>query len=183
MIFTPTPLDGVYLVGLQPRQDDRGFFSRVFCSAEFGNQGLQTTFAQFNTSYTKHRHTLRGMHYQLAPSAEVKVIKCIAGALFDVVLDLRPESETFGRWFGAELSAANRLMIYVPKGCAHGFMSLTDDVEMLYFVSDPYNGSRERSVRWNDPAFGIEWPAEPAQISEKDAAARDFDRSWHLGAV
>lgn len=183
MKFTPTRLDGVYLIDLEPRQDDRGFFSRLFCTIEFGNLGLDTRFAQFNTSYSKHRHTLRGMHYQLGDSAEVKVIKCIAGALFDVVLDLRPDSSTFGQWFGAELSAENRRMIYVPRGCAHGFLSLTDNVEMIYFVSTPYDGARERSVRWNDPVFGIEWPATPQQMSEKDGAARDFDRAWHLDPV
>lgn len=182
MKFHTTSLAGVHLVDLEPRGDERGFFSRMFCRDEFAAQGLETNYLQFNTSYTKHALTLRGMHYQLDDAAEVKVIKCISGRLWDVVLDLRPSSPTFGRSFGAELSADNRTMMYVPRGCAHGFMSLTDDVEMIYFVSAAYDGAKERAVRWNDPAFGIVWPHEPLLVSAKDAAVRDFDPSWHLSA-
>ena len=181
MKFTETALSGVYLIDLEPRGDDRGFFSRVFCVNEFGALGLQTDFVQFNTSFSKIKHTLRGMHYQLGDAAEVKVIKCIRGALYDVVLDLRPASPSFGKWTAAELSAENRRMMYVPRGCAHGFMSLTEDVEMMYFVSAFYDPQQERSVRWNDPAFGITFPHPPALISDKDAAAPDFNRAWHLG--
>jgi dTDP-4-dehydrorhamnose 3,5-epimerase len=180
MKFTATPLQGVYLIDLQPRTDERGFFSRLYCEQEFADQGLETKFIQFNSSFTKKRHTLRGMHYQLGASAEVKVIKCIAGSLHDIVLDLRPWSPTCGKSFASELSAENRRMMYVPKGCAHGFMSLTDDVEMMYFVSAAYDAHNERSVRWNDPAFNLYFPFSPASISEKDAAARDFDPAWHL---
>ncbi|MEL3953313.1 dTDP-4-dehydrorhamnose 3,5-epimerase [Stenotrophomonas bentonitica] len=182
MKFTPAPLDGVYLIDLEPRSDDRGFFSRLFCQEEFAAHGLETSFLQFNTSFTRAQHTLRGLHYQLGDSAEVKVVKCTAGSLYDVVLDLRPDSPSFGKWFGAELSAENRRMMYVPRGCAHGFMSLTDDVEMLYFVSAAYDGKNERCVRWNDPRFGVEFPHAPLLISEKDAAAPDFDPAWHLDA-
>jgi len=181
MKFTETDLAGVYLIDLEPRGDDRGFFSRVFCIDEFSAHGLETQFKQFNTSFSKVKHTLRGMHYQLGEAAEVKVIKCIRGGLYDVVLDLRPASPTFGKWTAAALSAENRRMMYVPKDCAHGFMSLTEDVEMMYFVSTFYDPAQERSVRWNDPAFAIEFPFPPALISDKDANTRDFDRAWHLG--
>lgn len=181
MKFNATELPGVFVIDLEPRGDDRGFFSRVFCIDEFSAQGLETQFKQFNTSFSKVKHTLRGMHYQLGDAAEVKVIKCIRGSLYDVVLDLRPDSPTFGKWTAAELSAENRRMMYVPRGCAHGFMSLTEDVEMMYFVSAFYDPAQERAVRWNDPAFGIEFPFPPALISDKDANVRDFDRAWHLG--
>jgi len=180
MKFTEAEIPGVFLIDLEPRGDERGFFSRVFCRDEFAALGLETDFVQFNTSMTRDRHTLRGLHYQLGEAAEVKVIKCIAGALYDVVLDLRTDSPTFGKWTAAELSAENRRMMYVPRGCAHGFMSLTDDVEMLYFVSAVYDPTAERSVRWNDPAFEIRFPHAPALVSPKDAAVPDFDRSWHL---
>lgn len=180
MKFTATTLKGVCLIDLEPRSDQRGFFSRMFCQQEFADEGLETEFIQFNTSLTRKKHTLRGMHYQLGASAEVKVIKCIAGSLHDVVLDLRPWSPTYGKSFGAELSAENRRMMYVPQGCAHGFMSLTDNVEMLYFVSAAYDASNERSVRWNDPSFDLAFPFEPMWVSEKDAAARTFDPTWHL---
>ncbi|MDZ4309653.1 MAG: dTDP-4-dehydrorhamnose 3,5-epimerase [Cypionkella sp.] len=181
MKFTETDLPGVFLIDIEPKGDERGFFSRIFCIDEFIARGLETRFLQFNTSFSKMKHTLRGMHYQLGDAAEVKVIKCIRGALWDVVLDLRPDSSAFGKWTAAELSAENRRMMYVPHGCAHGFMSLTEDVEMMYFVSAFYDPTQERAVRWNDPVFGIDFPFAPALISEKDAFIRDFDRTWHLG--
>ena len=183
MKFTQTPLAVVYTVDLEPRGDDRGFFSRVFCRDEFTELGLETQFVQFNTSFSRIKHTFRGMHYQLGANAEVKLIKVIRGALLDVVLDLREDSPSFGQWTAAELSADNRTMMYVPRGCAHGFLSLTEDVEMMYFVSAFYDPDNERSVRWNDPKFGIELPVTPALISDKDAAAPDFDPAWHLGAA
>ncbi|ESQ89438.1 dTDP-4-dehydrorhamnose 3,5-epimerase [Asticcacaulis benevestitus] len=181
MKYNPTPLEGAYTIELEPRADERGFFSRVYCENEFSTHGLETHYVQFNTSFTQKKHTLRGMHYQLGDSAEVKVIKCIRGSLFDVILDLRQDSETFGKWFGAELSDQNRKMMYVPRGFAHGFQALTDDVEMMYFVSNTYSATNERSVRWNDPKFSIDWPFEPVMISEKDASARDFETGFHLG--
>ncbi len=182
MIFTETPIKGAYLVDLERRGDDRGFFARFFCEREFGAQGLATRFVQINNSLTAQRGTLRGMHYQLAPKAETKVVRCVRGSLHDVVLDLRPGSPTFGKSFGAELSAENRRMMYVPKGCAHGFVTLTDDAEAVYLVDEFYSPEHERGVRWNDPRFSIPWPIEPKVLSDKDRNARDFDPAWHLGA-
>jgi dTDP-4-dehydrorhamnose 3,5-epimerase len=181
MNFSETPLRGAYLIDLEKRGDDRGFFARAFCEREFEQQRLVTRFVQMNNSLSAQRGTLRGMHYQLAPRAETKLIRCIRGALFDVVLDLRKDSSTFGKSFGAELSAENRRMMYVPKGFAHGFVTITDDAEVLYLVDEFYAPEQERGVRWNDPAFGIEWPIPPVIVSEKDRAHRDFDPAWHLG--
>jgi dTDP-4-dehydrorhamnose 3,5-epimerase len=183
MIFEKTPVEGARLIDLERRGDERGFFARVFCTEEFGADGLETSFLQVNNSLSAEKGTLRGLHYQLAPSEEVKVVRCVRGALWDVVLDLREDSPTFGKWFGAELTAENRRMMYVPRGCAHGFLTLEVDTEALYFVSTPYAPALERGVRWNDPTFGIEWPIEPVVISEKDAAHPDFDRDWHLRAA
>jgi dTDP-4-dehydrorhamnose 3,5-epimerase len=180
MIFTPTPLAGAYLIDLERRGDDRGFFARMFCSDEFRAHGLVTQFVQVNDSLSAQRGTLRGMHYQLAPRAETKVLRCVRGALWDVILDLRPDSPTFGRSFGAELTAENRRMMYVPKGFAHGFLTLADDTESVYLVDEFYAPDRERGVRWDDPRFGIEWPGRPVVLSDKDRAHRDFDPAWHL---
>jgi dTDP-4-dehydrorhamnose 3,5-epimerase len=181
MIFTETPIAGAYLIDLEPRGDERGFFARFFCEREFGAHGLSTHFVQANNSLSARRGTLRGMHYQLAPKAETKVVRCLRGALFDIVLDLRPGSPTFGKSFGAELSADNRRMMYVPKGFGHGFVTLTDDAEALYLVDEFYSPEHERGVRWNDPRFGIQWPVAPVVMSDKDRAYRDFDPAWHLG--
>jgi dTDP-4-dehydrorhamnose 3,5-epimerase len=181
MIFTPTPLSGAYLVDLEKRGDERGFFARAFCEKEFGAQGLATRFVQMNDSLTAQRGTLRGMHYQLAPRAETKLVRCVRGALHDAILDLRQGSPTFGRSFGAELSAENRRMMYVPKGFAHGFITLADDTEALYLVDEFYGPEQERGIRWNDPRFAIRWPIEPAVLSDKDRGHRDFDPAWHLG--
>ncbi len=182
MIFTETPLRGAYLVDLEKRGDDRGFFARAFCEKEFGALGLATRFVQANDSLSAQRGTLRGMHYQLAPKAETKLVRCIRGALWDVVLDLRPKSPTFGQSFGAELTAENRRMMYVPKGFAHGFVTLVDGTEAFYFVDEFYAPDLERGVRWDDPRFGVSWPIPPAVLSDKDRAHRDFDAAWHLGA-
>jgi dTDP-4-dehydrorhamnose 3,5-epimerase len=182
VIFTETPLAGAFLIELEKRGDDRGFFARAFCEKEFRSHGLVTGFVQVNDSLSATKGTLRGMHYQLPPAAEVKLVRCIKGALHDVILDLRPDSPTFGRSFGAELSAENRRMLYVPKGFAHGFVTLEDNSEAFYFVDEFYAPQRERGIRWNDPRFGIEWPLAPRVLSEKDANQRDFDRAWHLGA-
>lgn len=179
MIFEPTPLQGAYLISLEKRGDNRGFFARFFCEAEFRAQGLVPQFTQVNTSLSAKAGTLRGMHYQLPPSAEVKVVRCMRGALFDVIVDLRAGSPTFGKWFGAELNDDNRLMMYVPKGFAHGFVTLRDDVEALYFVSDPYAQQAERGLRWDDPAIGIAWPVTPTEISAKDLAWPDLDPVFH----
>lgn len=179
MLFTEAPVAGVYLIDLEKRGDDRGFFARVFCRNEFIAKGLSPDMVQINTSLSVQKGILRGMHYQLAPGAEVKVVRCIRGALYDVVLDLRPDSLTFGKSFGAELSAENRTMMYVPKGCAHGFITLAENTEAFYLVDNVYAPDLERGVRYNDPRFGIVWPATPTEISQKDQNWPDFDPQWH----
>jgi dTDP-4-dehydrorhamnose 3,5-epimerase len=182
MIFTPAPLAGAYLIDLEKKDDDRGFFARAFCENEFGKHDLVRHFCQINNSLSVHKGTLRGMHYQLAPRAETKVVRCIRGALYDVILDLRDGSPTFAHSFGAELSAENRRMMYVPKGFAHGFLTLVDDTEAIYFVDEFYSPEHERGVRYNDPRFKLPWPAAPAVISGKDKSLPDFDPAWHLTA-
>lgn len=179
MRYLKTPLAGVYLVELEKREDARGFFARVFCQREFGGRQLETTFVQCNNSHSVHKGTLRGLHYQLPPKQEVKLVRCIRGALYDVVLDLRLDSPSFGKSFGAELTADNRTMMYVPKGCAHGFVSLVDDTEIFYFVSEYYSAELERGVRWNDPAFRIAWPLEPSVISDRDSSHPDYCPDYH----
>lgn len=181
MIFTPTPLHGAYLIDLEKRGDDRGFFARAFCQKEFAAHGLSTQFVQVNNSLSAQRGTLRGMHYQLTPKAEVKVVRCIRGSLYDIILDLRKDSPTFGQSFGAELSADNRRMMYVPKGFAHGFITLQDNSEVFYLVDEFYSPEHERGVRWNDPKFNIQWPLHPTVLSDRDRGHRDFDPAWHLG--
>jgi dTDP-4-dehydrorhamnose 3,5-epimerase len=182
MKFHPTPLQGAYLIEMEKRGDDRGFFARLFCELEFAEAGLITRFVQANNALSTAKGTLRGMHYQLGDAAEVKVVRCLRGAIWDAILDLRPDSPTFGKWFGAELNQDNRLMMYVPKGFAHGLVTLQRDSEVLYLVSDFYAPDQERGIRWNDPRFDIAWPVVPAEISAKDAAWPDFDSAYHLGA-
>jgi len=179
MKFVPTPVQGAFLIELERKGDDRGFFARFFCEREFAAAGLKSNFVQINTSLTSQAGTLRGLHYQLPPSAEVKVVRCLRGALFDVVLDLRPDSPTYGKWFGAELNAENRTMMYVPEGCAHGFVTLADATEALYLVSQFYGPDEERGVRFNDPRFAVEWPVAPIEVSDKDRAWPDFDPTFH----
>ena len=180
MIFQETALSGAYLIDLEKRGDERGFFARVFCEREFAAHSLITHFVQANNSLSADRGTLRGMHYQLPPHAETKVVRCIRGALWDVILDLRPNSPTFGKSIGVELSAENRRMIYAPKGFAHGFLTLKDDSEAFYFTDEFYAPESERGLRWDDPRFGLEWPMAPIVISEKDRAHRNFDPAFHL---
>ena len=182
MIFRKTPLKGAYLVDPGRRGDERGFFARVFCEQEFKERGLSSRFVQVNDSLATRRGTLRGMHYQLAPHAETKLVRCIRGALYDVIIDLRDDSDTFGQHFGAELTAENRTMLYVPKRFAHGFMALEDDSEALYLVDEPYAPELERGIRWDDPRFEIDWPLEPTVLSEKDREHPDFDPEHHLKA-
>lgn len=179
MKFNPTPLKDAFTIDLEKRGDDRGFFARFFCEREFADHGCETRFVQANNSLSGKRGTLRGLHYQLAPAAEVKVVRCIRGALWDVIIDIRPDSPSYSKWFGAELSAENRRMMYVPRGFAHAILTLTDDAEALYMVSDFYAPQEERGIRWNDPHFGVEWPIEPVEISGKDAVWPDFDPSFH----
>ena len=182
MIFAETPISGAFVIELEKRGDDRGFFARAFCENEFTAHGLASRFVQVNNSLSSFKGTLRGMHYQLAPKAETKLVRCIRGALYDVILDLRKSSPTFGRSFGAELSGENRKMMYVPKGFAHGFITLEDDTEAFYFVDEFYAPAYERCVRWDDPRFAIQWPQQPAVISDKDRNQKDFDPAWHLEA-
>ena len=175
MIFVGTELAGACIVDLDPIEDERGFFARAWCQRELAEQGLETRIAQCNISFSSRRGTLRGMHFQREPFEEVKMIKCIAGALYDVIIDLRPDSPSYKSWVGVELSAANRRALYVPKGFAHGFQTLRDYVEVFYMVSEFYTPEAEAGVRWDDPAFGIEWPmTPPTQISDKDRGWPDF---------
>ena len=175
MKILPTPLDGAHLIELEKRGDHRGFFARVFCEREFAAAGLETRFVQANTSLSTRRGALRGMHYQLPPSAEVKLVRCVRGALYDVIMDVRPDSATFGKWFGAELTAENRAMMYVPRGFAHGFITLADDTEVLYLVSAFYAPEMERGIRFDDPHFAVRWPLAPVELSDKDLAWPDYD--------
>ena len=179
MKFHPTPLLGAYTIELEKRGDDRGFFARFFCEKEFAGVGLETRFVQINNSLTGVKGTLRGLHYQLPPAAEVKGVRADRGALWDVIVDLRPDSPTYRRWFGAELNEDNRLMMYAPRAFAHGFVRLTDNVEALYLVSALYTPSAERGLRWNDPAIGIDWPMAPREMSDKDRNWPDLDPKFH----
>jgi dTDP-4-dehydrorhamnose 3,5-epimerase len=169
MIFTQSPLSGAYVVDMQPHPDERGFFARSYCADEFAAHGLGPELRQCSVSYNARKGTLRGMHYQSAPHEEHKLVRCTAGAIFDVIVDIRPASPTYRRWFGAELTAANRRSLFIPPGFAHGFMSLTDDAEVYYMISVAHAPKFSRGLRWNDPAFAIEWPFPPAVISERDA--------------
>ncbi len=183
MKFVPTPLAGTYLIELEKRGDHRGFFARFFCEQEFAAAGLETRFVQVNNSLTAGRGTLRGMHLQLPPAAEVKLVRCIRGALHDVIVDLRPDSPTYLKWFGADLTADNRLMMYVPRGFAHGFITLGDDTEALYLVSAFYAPQCERGVRFDDPSFAIDWPLAPVEMSAKDREWPDFDPAGPIAAA
>ncbi len=170
MIFTETEIPGAYVVELEPRTDERGFFARCFCEAEFAARGLRTRVVQCNVSRNRRRGTLRGMHVQVAPKAEAKLVRCTRGRLFDVVLDLRPESPTHRRWVGVELGGdpSNLRMLYVPEGCAHGFQTLEDDTDVLYWMFGEYSPEHASGVRWDDPAFAISWPIAEPILSEKD---------------
>lgn len=179
MLFHPTPLAGAFTIELEKRGDERGFFARFFCEREFSQAGLVSHFVQVNNSLTAKKGTLRGLHYQLAPAAETKVVRCLRGSLYDLILDVRPDSATFGQSFGAELSADNRRMMYVPRGFAHAFLTLQDDTEALYLVSDYYAPELERGIRYNDPKFAIHWPLEPQEVSAKDMQWPDFDPAFH----
>jgi dTDP-4-dehydrorhamnose 3,5-epimerase len=169
MIFRETSLKGLYLIDLDMRLDERGFFARYFCETEFSSYGLNTIWPQINTSLSKNKGTLRGLHFQRAPHSEVKLIRCLSGAIWDVVVDLRSESETFGKWFGSTLSSSNRSMMYVPKGFAHGFVTLEPNSEVIYLVSNHYAPDFEETLLWNDIDVNIDWPVMPLVISKKDA--------------
>lgn len=175
MRFIRTPLDGSFLIELDKRPDDRGFFARVFCTEEFNQAGLKNTFVQANTSWNRLKGTLRGLHCQLPPASEVKVVRCTRGSLFDVIVDLRPRSPTFKGWFGATLTSLEGSALYVPEGFAHGYITLEDDTEALYLVSAPYSPTLERGIRWNDPSLSIKWPLEPVHLSARDRSHPDFN--------
>ena len=179
MKFHSTPLADAKIIELEKRGDNRGFFARVFCEREFGAAGLETRYVNINNSLSALKGTLRGMHFQLGANAEVKVIRCIRGSLWDAIIDLRPDSPTFGKWFGETLTADNRLMMYVPRGFAHAILTLEPDTEALYLNSAFYAPEAERGIRWNDPRFSIKWPVAPAEISSKDGAWPDFNPAFH----
>lgn len=174
MVFHETKLAGAYVVDLEPRLDDRGFFARSWCQREFAQHGLNPALVQCNVSYNKLAGTLRGMHFQVAPHAEVKLVRCTRGAIYDVMLDLRPGSPTFKQHVGFELTADNRRALYVPEGFGHGYLTLTNDTDVFYQVTAFYAPDAASGVRWNDPAFGIVWPADVRLISERDAQYPDF---------
>lgn len=170
MIFTETKLSGAFIIDLEKRGDSRGFFARSFCQDEFERHGLVNKVVQTNVSLSKHQGTLRGMHYQEAPYAETKLVRCTQGAIYDIIVDIRPESPTFKQWIGVELSSSNHCMLFVPQNFAHGFITLMDDSEVTYQVSQVYHPGSERGLRYNDPALGIIWPREVNVISDKDAS-------------
>jgi len=174
MKFHKTKILDVFEIEPELNQDARGFFARTWCRAEFEVHGLDSNLVQCNISFNSQKGTLRGMHYQAAPHAETKLVRCTMGAVYDVVLDLRSESPTFREWFAATLTAEKRNMIYVPKGCAHGFLTLERGAEVFYQMSDFYHAESARGVRWDDPAFGILWPEPVAVISDRDRTYSDF---------
>jgi dTDP-4-dehydrorhamnose 3,5-epimerase len=175
LTFTELKIPGLWLIECDYFRDDRGFFARTWMEEEFRARGLATDISQCSLSFNHRRGTLRGIHYQTAPASQAKVVRAIRGAVFDVAVDLDPASPTFKQWQAVELTADNRRALYVPARCAHAYQSLTDDAEVLYFVSGPYSPGHERGVRWNDPAFRIEWPITPPPvINERDASFPDF---------
>lgn len=174
MLFTETRLKGAYTIDIEPHEDTRGFFARVWCKNEFAEQGLVSDLAQCSVAYNRRKGTLRGMHYLQAPHAEVKLIRCTKGAVYDVIIDLRPDSDTCRQWLGLELTEENHRTIYIPEGFAHGYMTLRDDTELFYQMSQIYVPEADTGVRWNDPAFGIEWP----HVADMIIAERD--QTWPL---
>ncbi len=180
MIFRELEIAGAYVLGTERHEDERGFFARTFCRREFEDLGLEAAVAQCNVSFNHRRGTVRGMHYQASPSEEVKLVRCTRGSIWDVILDLRPDSASFKRHVAVELDAESRKSLYIPAGVAHGFQTLVDGAEVFYQMSEFYDPSAARGVRWNDPAFSISWPEEITAISERDLAFADFvaaDRS------
>lgn len=175
MVFSETPLPDVWLVTPELQEDFRGFFARTWCEHEFAEVGLVDRWVQSSISFNKKKGTLRGLHYQRAPHEETKLVRCTMGAIFDVVLDLRPQSPSFKKHVAVELTAGNRKMIVIPKGCAHGFQTLQDDTEVLYHMSEFHAPDHAAGVRWDDPAFGIVWPDGNPILSERDRSFPDFD--------
>ena len=174
MIFTPTAVDGAFIIDFEKFEDHRGFFARAFCAQEFATHGLEPHFVQANVSQNRERHTLRGMHMQDELFGEVKLARCTKGAIYNAIIDMRPDSPTFCKWTGVELTAENHRSFYIPKGCAHGYQTLTEDAEVFYMASAFYQPDSERGVRWNDPSFGIDWPV------KDNLVISDKDKSWPL---
>jgi dTDP-4-dehydrorhamnose 3,5-epimerase len=174
MIFSNTAIHDAFLISLNRNEDERGFFARTFCRSEFLEHGLNPDLVQCSISFNKQKNTLRGMHFQNAPYAETKVVRCTMGSIFDVIIDLRTDSPTFKKWLSFELNDENRSMLYIPQGLAHGFLTLKDNTEVFYQISDRYVPESAGGVRWNDIAFGIEWPKTPQIISLKDQSYKDF---------
>jgi dTDP-4-dehydrorhamnose 3,5-epimerase len=174
MNLKPTPIPGVFVIEPERHADERGFFARLWSPDALSAHGLNASLAQISLSYNERRGTLRGLHYQAPPMQETKIVRCTRGAIFDVAVDLRPESPTFRRWTAHELTESNRSMLYIPEGCAHGFQTLADGCEVLYFISCAYSPSHGRGVRWDDPAFGIEWPAGDRIMNARDRTYPDF---------
>lgn len=174
MLFKEAKLKGVYFIELEKLQDHRGYFGRLWCKKELGEHDLNANIVQSNTSYNKKKGTLRGLHYQKTPYEETKYVRCTKGAIYDVIVDLRPDSPTFKQWLGVELNEENMKMLYVPEGFAHGYLALEDNTEVTYFVTEYYNKDAEAGVRYNDKAFDIKWPIAITEISEKDKNRPDF---------
>jgi dTDP-4-dehydrorhamnose 3,5-epimerase len=175
MIFQQTPLAGAFVIDLEPQTDERGFFARSFCEREFAAHGLAIRYPQANTSFNRSAGTLRGMHWQVAPHAEAKLVRCTAGHIYDVIVDMRRGSPTCLGWFGVELSARNRTALYVPEGFAHGFLTLEAEAEVAYLMSESYAPGAARGMRFDDPRVGIVWPSRPVVVSPKDLAYPEFE--------
>ncbi|CAN5257990.1 dTDP-4-dehydrorhamnose 3,5-epimerase [soil metagenome] len=174
MILGETTVAGAWVIEPERLEDERGFFARIWDGEELAEHGLNPELAQCSIAHTRRRGTLRGLHYQLPPHEETKLVRCLAGSIFDLAVDLRPDSPTFKGWFGVELSAENRLGLYVPKGCAHGFLSLSDSTEVLYLISAKHSPEAARGARWDDPAFGIRLPGPVVGINERDRTFPNF---------
>jgi dTDP-4-dehydrorhamnose 3,5-epimerase len=175
MRFIPTKLSGAFVIEPVVFEDERGLFTRTWSEREMRENGCNPAVLECNVSFNKKAGTLRGMHFQLAPFAQAKLVRCTMGAIWDCIIDLRTDSPTFKQWIGVELTAQNRKQLYIPEGFAHGFVTLADDTEVLYQMGNVYNAASARGVRWNDPAFAIEWPRQPSVINERDNTYPDFD--------
>ena len=174
MIFAETPLRDAFLINIERLEDERGFFARCWCRREFAEHGLHSSPVQCSTSFTKAKGTLRGMHYQIKPCQETKLVRCTKGSIYDVIVDIRPDSPTYKGWFGTVLSADNRVSVYAPEGFAHGFLTLENDVEVFYQISEYYSAEHSRGFRWNDPSFAIQWPIDISLMSQRDRTYPDF---------
>ena len=174
MIFTETKIPGCFVIELETREDDRGFFARLYCEQEFRDHGIDPVVVQINTALTKHTGTIRGMHFQRQPHADTKTVRCLVGSIYDVCVDLRPESVAYCEWVAVELSAANRKMLFLPSGTAHAYQTLTGDSEIMYTTNETYNPESATGVRYNDPTFAVDWPLPVGELSEADLNWPDF---------